>query len=152
MEIASFLLTTFVLGALCSIPGVIFGYVLGRKGIVRNKPAWVVGGTIATLLLWRLRLPQVPLGCLVVGDSLFVSIGKRRLVHGQAMQFTYDSLGRLLSANKTTNDGYTQASLETKPLARNNLVSGSLTNYHPLTTNHYHLKRFVYVHSPSPSL
>jgi hypothetical protein len=40
MNILIFILTTFGLGILCSVPGVVIGRLLAAKEIAREKPLW----------------------------------------------------------------------------------------------------------------
>jgi len=78
MDILIFILTTLGLGVLCSIPAIVVGRLLAARGIVREKPLWVIAGTVCTLFVWRLWFPQAPLGCFVAIGALFLPLAAYR--------------------------------------------------------------------------
>ena len=79
MDMLVFVVTTLILGVLCSIPGVITARLLASKGVVRVQPAWLdIGSTVCGLLLARLLVPQLPLGYWVVGFLVLLPIGVYR--------------------------------------------------------------------------
>ena len=76
MDMLVFVVTTLILGVLCSIPGVITARLLASKGVVRVQPVWQdIVGTVGGLALGRLLAPQLPLGYWVVGFLVLFPIG-----------------------------------------------------------------------------
>ena len=75
MEIISFSVTTFVLGVVCSIPGLALGYALAKQGIARKRYLGVIVTVVGAMALYRLWFPQVPMECFIIIDGLLVSSG-----------------------------------------------------------------------------
>ena len=78
MDILVFILATFGLGMLCSIPGVVVGRLLATKGLVREKPAWVCVANVCGLFVYRLWFPQVHLAYLLLVVTVLLPLGMYR--------------------------------------------------------------------------
>lgn len=70
MSIILYILSSLAYGVVCSIPGIMFGYLLGEKGIVRNSPWWVI--VMSTLGVFGLRIffPSVSIWIILIVLSL----------------------------------------------------------------------------------
>ncbi len=78
MDAFVFVITTLVLGALCSIPGILLGRVLAAKGIATDQSVLVVISSIIGLFLSRLILPNVPVGYIAAFFIILIPIGVYR--------------------------------------------------------------------------
>lgn len=78
MDIFIFVLTTLGLGILCSIPGVFVGWLLATRGMVREKPSWIIGTSVCGLFVYRLWFSQVPLGYLLAVVTILLPLGMYR--------------------------------------------------------------------------
>ena len=77
MDLIAFALQTALMGGLASLPALLVGRVLERKGLVMQMPVVVIGIVVAVMFTLRLVLPDVPwpwlVGTLAVASPLIYS-------------------------------------------------------------------------------
>ena len=78
MKILVFVISTVGLGLLCSLPGVLAGKYLAKKGLAKDQSIWVVTGEVFAMFLARLMLPSVPLAYIVTLAFVLSPIGVYR--------------------------------------------------------------------------
>jgi len=78
MDILIFILTTFGLGVLCSIPAIVVGRLLATRGVVKEMPAWVLAAGVGAMFLSRLLSPQAPIVLVVAIVAMFLPLGMYR--------------------------------------------------------------------------
>jgi hypothetical protein len=75
MDILVFFFVTLSLGALCSVPAIIVGQLLAARGMVHEKPCWVILVVgISILFAWRL-LFGVYLWLFLIIETVFLPLG-----------------------------------------------------------------------------
>ena len=74
----AFILTTLVLGLVCSLPGVIVGRILAAKGVVQDYKVKPVVLTVFVVLAGRLLLPGTPMIGVFAFGVLFSTFGVYR--------------------------------------------------------------------------
>jgi hypothetical protein len=70
-EALLFILSSLFFGALCSVPGLVFGYFLGKKGIVRANPKWVIAQSMVGIIGGRIFFPKVSIIIVLLLFSAF---------------------------------------------------------------------------------
>lgn len=90
VDILIFILTTFGLGVLCSIPTIVVGRLLAARGVVREMPVWVLTAGVGAMFLSRLLVPQAPVALVVAIVAIFLPLGMYR-----ADLWTYFREGKL---------------------------------------------------------
>ncbi|MBI5932394.1 MAG: hypothetical protein HY867_01700 [Chloroflexi bacterium] len=83
MEIFWFILTGLFFGFLCSIPGLLFGYFLDKKGIIRSSPWLIIISTIVWTFGGRILFPDYSF----ISILLFISIAAP-LIYMNELWFT----------------------------------------------------------------
>lgn len=77
METINFIFSSLFLGILCSIPGLLIGKVLSKKGLVRDGPWWVISLTVICMFGARLLFPRASIlyifGLLLLASISFYS-------------------------------------------------------------------------------
>jgi hypothetical protein len=74
MNILNFLVITFALGILCSLPGVIIGKWLSAKGIAKDRSLAVLAVNVAGVLIVHLKIFPCPWYFYVACSLLFPGI------------------------------------------------------------------------------
>ena len=87
MNTVLFIVSTVGLGLFCSIPGVLTGKILSRKGIVRDRTILVISSDIFGFFLARLVVPDAPLIYIVVIFLIISPLG----VHDYDLWTTFRS-------------------------------------------------------------
>lgn len=74
MENIKFVFSSLIFGILFSSPGLLFGHVLGRHGIVRPRHGWVIAQTLICTFGMRILFPEIPLIIVLISVSVFSPI------------------------------------------------------------------------------
>ena len=69
-----YILVTLGVGVVCSIPGVIIGRALAKRGWIREEGVWPVLLAIAMLFILRLTFPEMSIIYQAVFVTIFVPI------------------------------------------------------------------------------
>jgi hypothetical protein len=77
-DIATFVLSSLILGLVSSIPGLILSEILRQRRVVQNRSLGLVIASVLCVFGWRLAFPTVPLACLTIVTMVLAPVAMYR--------------------------------------------------------------------------